>query len=102
MPPIKLVGAIYYEPLLRSHSNVCSGSIGISINLISFWEESIENKIAEGGHFEKNSHPKSLWMQYLMNHCLDHTKILCSGCLGISNDLITFWEESIKNKRADE
>ena len=35
---------------------LCSGSLGFSYDLISFWEESIENKMAEGGHFEKNSH----------------------------------------------
>ena len=62
----------------------------------------LENKIADGGHFEKNSHPKSLWARYLMNHCLDRIKMLCSGSLGISNDLITFWEESCENKMADE
>ena len=29
------------------------GSLGISDDLISFWEKSIENKMADGGHFEK-------------------------------------------------
>ena len=53
----------------------CSGSLGISNDLISFWEESIKNKMAEGGHFEKNSHPKSLWARYLMNYCLDRIQI---------------------------
>ena len=33
-----------------------------------------------------------------MSHCLDHIQILCSGSLGIFNDLISFLEESIKNK----
>ena len=37
-----------------------------------------------------------------MNHCLDRIQILCSGSLGISNDLINFWEELIKNKMSDE
>ena len=35
------------------------GSLGISDDLINFWEKSIENEIANGGHFEKNSQPKS-------------------------------------------
>ena len=29
------------------------GSLGISDDLINFWEESIKNKMADGGHFEK-------------------------------------------------
>ena len=48
-PPKKLVGAISYETLVGSHSN----SLGISDDLIDFWEKSIENKMADGGHFEK-------------------------------------------------
>ena len=36
-----------------------------------------------------------------MNHCLDRIQILCSGSLGISNALINFWGEFIKNKMAD-
>ena len=36
-----------------------------------------------------------------MNYCLDSIQIVCIGSLGISSDLITFWEESIKNKMAD-
>ena len=71
---------------------LCSGSLGISNELISFREESTKNKMAEGGHFEKNSHTKSLWARYLMNHCLDRIPIVCGGSLGISNDLINFCE----------
>ena len=37
-----------------------------------------------------------------MNHCLYRIQILCSGSLGIFNDLINFWVESIKQKMADE
>ena len=58
--------------------------------------------MAEGGHLKKNGHPKNLWARYLMNHCLDRIQIFCSCSLGISNDLINFWEESIKNKMDDE
>ena len=36
-----------------------------------------------------------------MNHWLDHIQILCSDSLGISNDLISFWEVSIKNNMDD-
>ena len=36
-----------------------------------------------------------------MNSWLDHSKIWCGGSLGITGDLINFWEESIKNKMAD-
>ena len=35
---------------------LCGGSLGISDDLITFWEESIKNKMVDGGHFEKNSH----------------------------------------------
>ena len=31
----------------------CGGSRGISDDLINFWEDSIQNKMADGGHFEK-------------------------------------------------
>ena len=44
---------ISYEPLIRF---LCGGSVGIFDNLINFWEEYIKNEVAEGGHFEKNSH----------------------------------------------
>ena len=37
-----------------------------------------------------------------MNHWLDHIQVCCGGSLGISDDLINVWEESIKNKMADE
>ena len=36
-----------------------------------------------------------------MNYCLDRIQIVCIGSLGISSDLINFWEESIRNKMAD-
>ena len=29
------------------------GSLGISGDLVNFWEESIKKKMADGGHFEK-------------------------------------------------
>ena len=32
---------------------------------------------------------------------MDRIKIFYAGSLGISDDLITFWEEFIKNKMAD-
>ena len=35
-----------------------------------------------------------------MNHWLDHIQIWCGGSLGVSDELINFWEESIKNKMA--
>ena len=70
----------------------CGGSLGISDNLINFWENIIESKMADGGHFQKNGRPRSFWARYLMNHCLDRIHICCSGFLGICNDLINFWE----------
>ena len=38
-----------------------------------------------------------------MNNWLDRMQIVCSarGSLGISNDVINFWEQSMKNKMAD-
>ena len=35
-----------------------------------------------------------------MNHWLDCINICCGGFLGIFDDLINFWDESIKNKMA--
>ena len=35
-----------------------------------------------------------------MNRCLDCIQIWCGGYLGIADDLINFWNESIKNKMA--
>ena len=35
-----------------------------------------------------------------MNRCLDCIQIWYGCSLGISDDLITFWDESIKNKMA--
>ena len=35
-----------------------------------------------------------------MNRCLDCMQISYGCSLGISDDLITFWDESIKNKMA--
>ena len=43
----------------------------ISDNLINFWVKSTKNKMADGRHFEKNSHPKSFWAQYFLNLRLD-------------------------------
>ena len=46
-PPKKLVGTITYEPLVGLHSNLVYGcSLGISDDLIDFWDESIKNKMA--------------------------------------------------------
>ena len=39
---------------------------------------------------------KSLWAQYLVNRSPDPMQILWDGSLGISHDLVNFWEESIK------
>ena len=36
-----------------------------------------------------------------MKRWLDRIQILRGGSLGTSDDLITFWEDSIKNKMAD-
>ena len=68
----------------------CGRSLGISDDLIIFWEESIKNKMADGGHFEKNSHPKTLWAGYLMSRGFDQIRIWCGGSLGISDDPINF------------
>ena len=80
----------------------CGGCLGISDDLINFWDESIKKKMADGGQLKKNNHPKSLWARYLMSRWLDRIWILCSSSLAISNDLITFWEESKKTRRPTE
>ena len=36
--------------------------------------------------------PNIFWGRYLMNCWLVRIQILCSGSLGMYNDLITFWE----------
>ena len=38
--------------------NFIGGSLGISDDLINFWEEFIKNKMADGMHFEKMSAQK--------------------------------------------
>ena len=45
--PLKnLVGTITYEPLVGLHTNFVCCSLGISDDLINFWDESIKNKMA--------------------------------------------------------
>ena len=46
--------------------------------------------MADGGHFEKNSHPKTLWAGYLMSRGFDQIRIWCGASLGISDDPINF------------
>ena len=46
-PPKKLVGTITHEPLFGWHSNLVSCSLGISDDLINFWDESGKNKMAD-------------------------------------------------------
>ena len=58
--------------------------------------------MADGGHFDNNSNQKSLWTRYLMSCWLDRIQIWCGVYLCISDDLVNFWEESLKNKMADE
>ena len=41
---------------------------------------------------------KSLWTPQLMNRWLDLIQIWYGCSLGISDDLINFWDESIENK----
>ena len=53
----------------------CCGSLGISDDLIYFWEESIKNKMAVGVHLAKNSRPKTLWAGYLISRGLDRIQI---------------------------
>ena len=45
------------------------GSLGISDDLINFWEESIKNKMADGGHFEKIATRKACGRDILWNIC---------------------------------
>ena len=40
---------------------LCGGSLGISDDLINFWEEFIENKMADGGHLEQMVAQKICW-----------------------------------------
>ena len=47
------MGTISYESLNESHSKFMCGSLGIFDDLINFWEECLENKVADGGHLEK-------------------------------------------------
>ena len=60
----------------------------------------MKNEKADLGHLKK-SYPKSLWARYLLNHWLDRITICCSLSLGISNDLVNFGNNSLKNKIAD-
>ena len=79
------------------------GSLDISDDLINFEKNSLKTRWSTEDILNKTSHQISLWARYLMNHCLDRILcILCSGSPVISNDLIIFWEESIKNKLTDE
>ena len=57
--------------------------------------------MADGGHLKKKGRPNSLLAQYLINQLMDPIKILQCGYLDISDDLINFWQEFIKNKMAD-
>ena len=54
--------------------------------------------MADGGHFEKNSH-----LMATQKAC-GHDKLWIVGWIafkfGISDDVINFWDESIKNKMA--
>ena len=43
---------ISYELLDRSHSNFI-GTLGISDDLINFWDKFIENKMTDGRHLKK-------------------------------------------------
>ena len=55
----------------------CGGSLGNSDDLINFWEEFFKNKMVDQTPktFKKNSQPKSLWAQYLINRSLDRIQI---------------------------
>ena len=44
--PKKLVGTITYYPLVGLNSNLVCLILGISDDLINFWEQSIKNKMA--------------------------------------------------------
>ena len=55
-PPKKLMGTITFEPLLRLNSNLVWCSLGISEDLINFWDESIKNKMAAAAIQKKNCH----------------------------------------------
>ena len=70
---------------------LCGGYLGISDNVINFWEECFKNKMAEWGYFEINSCRKSLRAWYLMNGWFDRIQIYCGGSLGISDDLFNIW-----------
>ena len=61
-------------------------SIGISDDLINFWDGSIKKWL------------KSLWARQLMNRYLDCIQIWHGCYLAISDDLINFWDESIETK----
>ena len=58
--------------------------------------------MADGGHFEKMAAKKLVGaVRYLLNRWLDCFQIWCGGFLGISDDLIYFWEKIMKNKMDD-
>ena len=60
-PPKKLTSG--HDILLPIKSIVFKfcmlGSLGISDDLINFWEEFIKNKMGDGGHFEKMAAQKA-------------------------------------------
>ena len=59
---------------------------------LNFGENPLKTRWPTENILKKTSHPKSLWARYIMNRWLDRIKILYSGSLDISNDLITFFE----------
>ena len=55
--------------------------------------------MADGEHFAKNRHPK-VWVCVILCTISWIIQIWCGSFLDTSDDLITFWEESMKNKMA--
>ena len=49
----------------------------------------------------QNGRLKSLWARYLINRRMDRIQILYASSVGISDAVINFWEEFIKNKIAN-
>ena len=54
------LGTISYELLDRSHSNFL-GTLGISDDLINFWDKFIENKMTDGRHLKKKACGRDVW-----------------------------------------
>ena len=68
---------------------------------MNFWEDFINNKMADGGHFDKNVRPKSLWRDTIWTVGWIVFKFDVRVLWVIRMIWLTFEKKYIKNKIAD-